>query len=99
MNGILENPIFMYLLIFVVFYLFFIRPQLKRSKEEKKFRVEIGKGSNVVMTSGIHGKIVEINEENGTLLLETKAGRIKFERSAISMEMSKKHMNAGVTKK
>lgn len=85
------NTMLMYGLLFVVMYLFFIRPQLKRQKMERKFQSEIGKGSNVVMTSGIHGKIVEINDEDGTLLLETKAGRIKFEKSAISMEMSKKY--------
>jgi len=45
----------------------------------------------VVTTSGIHGKIVDINDADNTVVIETGAGKIKFERSAISMELSKKY--------
>ncbi|MGB2128611.1 MAG: preprotein translocase subunit YajC [Flavicella sp.] len=76
-------------LMFIVLYLFMIRPQIKKQKNEKKFQDEIGKGSKVVTTSGIHGKIVEINDT--TLVLETGAGKIKFEKSALSMDLTKKY--------
>lgn len=76
-------------LMFIVLYLFMIRPQIKKQKNEKKFQGGIGKGSKVVTTSGIHGKIVEINE--ATVILETGAGKIKFEKSSLSMEMSKQY--------
>ncbi len=79
-----------FLAMFVVIYLFMIRPQMKRQKNEKKFQSEISKGSKVITSSGIHGKIVELNENDGTVVIETSAGKIRFERSAISMEMSKK---------
>lgn len=78
-------------LMFIVLYLFMIRPQIKKQKNEKKFQSEIGKGSKVVMTSGIHGKIVETNDTDATVVIETGAGKIKFEKSAISMELSKKY--------
>ena len=74
-------------LMFIVLYMFMIRPQIKKQKSEKKFQSEIGKGSKVVTTSGIHGKIVEINDK--TVVIETGAGKIKFEKSSLSMEMSK----------
>lgn len=45
----------------------------------------------MVTTSGIHGKIVELNDNDNTVTVETGAGKIKFERSAISMELSKKY--------
>ncbi len=76
-------------LMFIVLYLFMIRPQIKKQKNEKKFQEEIGKGSKVVTTSGIHGKIVEINDTN--LVLETGAGKIKFEKSALSMDLTRKY--------
>lgn len=76
-------------LMFIVLYLFMIRPQIKKQKNEKKFQSEIGKGSKVVTTSGIHGKIVEIND--ATVVIETGAGKIKFEKSSLSMEMSKQY--------
>lgn len=75
---------------FVVIYLFMIRPQMKRQKNEKAFQNEISRGTKVITSSGIHGKIVELNDNDGTVVIETGAGKIKFERSAISMELSKK---------
>jgi len=78
------------LAMFAIMYFFMIRPQLKRQKNEKKFQSAITKGDKVITTSGIHGKIVEFNDKDNTCIIETNAGRIKFERSAISMEMSKK---------
>jgi len=75
----------------VVFYFFVIRHQMSRQKKEKAFQSEIKKGTKVVTSSGIHGKISEINVADNTITLETGAGKIKFENSAISMELSKKY--------
>jgi len=86
-------------LMFLVLYLFMIRPQMKRQKNEKKFQTTIKKGAKIVTTSGIHGKIVDLNENDNTCLIETNAGKIKFERSAISMELSKKYLPKEVKKK
>ena len=80
-----------FLLMFVVIYLFMIRPQMKKAKNEKKFQAEIAKGAKIVTTSGIHGKIMDIVDSDNTVIVETGAGKIKFERSAISMELSKKY--------
>ncbi|SNR16893.1 preprotein translocase subunit YajC [Tenacibaculum jejuense] len=74
-----------------VFYFFMIRPQMAKQKKEKQFRSEIKKGINVVTTSGIHGRIVEVNDTNNTVVIETGAGKIRFERAAISMELTKKY--------
>ena len=67
-----------------------IRPQMKRQKNEKAFQSEISRGTRVITSSGIHGKIVELNDNDNTVVVETGAGKIKFERSAISMEMTNK---------
>ncbi len=100
MDQILGSGMLPFLLLFVVLYLFMIRPQLKRQKMERKFQSEISKGSKVVMTSGIHGKIVDTNDSEGTVIIETQAGRIKFEKSSISMEMSKRFQkNTEIQKK
>lgn len=73
-----------------VLYFFMIRPQMARQKKEKQFQSEIKKGAKVVTTSGIHGKISELNND-GTVVIETGAGKIRFERAAISMEMTRKY--------
>lgn len=94
MEQLLANPILPFVLLFAVMYFFMIRPQMKRQKAERTFQDSIKKGSKVVTTSGMHGKIVEINETDGTLVIETLSGKIKFEKSAVSMELSKKYQNS-----
>jgi preprotein translocase subunit YajC len=79
-----------YILMFVVIYFFFLRPQMKKQKQELNFSKEIKKGDKVITKSGVHGKIVELNDNDNTCILETGAGKIKFERSALSLELSSK---------
>lgn len=76
------------ILLFLVMYLFLIRPQAKKAKQEKKFAAELKKGDRVVTLGGIYGKVVDLYDD-GTCLIECGAGRIKFEKAAISMEKSK----------
>lgn len=70
----------------LVFWLFMIRPQAKKAKEQKKFVDSMQKGDKIVTIAGIHGTVNRVNED-GTLQLETSPGSyIKIEKSAISME-------------
>lgn len=70
----------------LVFWLFFIRPQAKRAKNQKKFIEDLQKGDRIVTIAGIHGVINKINED-GTLNIEVSPGSyIKIEKSAISMD-------------
>jgi len=85
------------ILIFVVAYFFMIRPQMKRQKDEKKFSAELKKGDRIITKSGLHGKVIDLNDKDASCVIETMAGKLKFDRSAISMEMSKK-LNTPVTK-
>ncbi len=75
-----------YLLMFVVLYFFMIRPQQKRAKQEKEFESTLKVGDKIITKSGLHGKVAELSE--GTVVIETMAGKLKMERSAISMELS-----------
>lgn len=65
-----------------------IRPQQTRQKKEKQFEKDIKVGDKIVTKSGMHGKIAELYED--TIVIETMAGKLKYERSAISMELSMK---------
>ena len=76
------------ILIIVVFYFFMIRPQMKKAKDHKKYVEELKKGDKVITTSGIHGKIVVVNDT--TFLVDVDSGtKIRFEKSSISLEASK----------
>ncbi len=50
------------LLLIVVSWLFFIRPQSKKAKEEQKFRDGLQKGDKVVTIGGFHGKVTEVKD-------------------------------------
>jgi preprotein translocase subunit YajC len=72
----------MLLSIIVIFYLFMIRPQVKRQKELRDFRAALQKGDKVVTTGGIYGKIVEVQEQ--AVIIEIADGvRIKIDKFAV----------------
>ena len=75
-------------LMIAVFYFLLIMPQQKRAKKEKAFEQGLKSGDKVITKAGIHGKVSELTAD--TVVVETMAGKIKMERSAISMEMSTK---------
>jgi len=58
----------------------------------------MSKGDRIITKSGIHAKIMELNDKDNTCVIETMAGKLKIERSAISLEMSSK-LNAPPVKK
>ena len=73
------------ILIVLVFYLFFIRPQMKKQKDLRKYRESLRKGDKIITIGGIHGKIVE--EQEKTFTIEVEGGnRLRIERSAVAMD-------------
>lgn len=73
------------LLIFIVFWFFMIRPQIKKQKAQQKFRDAITKGDKIVTIGGIHGKVIEV--QDNTFIIEVEGqNRLKIEKNAVSME-------------
>ena len=75
-----------FLLIIVVMYFFMIRPQQKKIKQEKQFEAGLKVGDKILTKSGLHGKVSELAET--TVVIETMSGKLKMERSAISLELT-----------
>jgi preprotein translocase subunit YajC len=73
---------------FVVMYLFFIRPQQKQANQAKEFQNAIEKGARVVTSGGIHGKVVKVDETSILLEIDNNV-KMRIEKSGISMELSK----------
>jgi preprotein translocase subunit YajC len=97
-SGFGTQQLIMFGLIAVVFYFFMIRPQVKKSKDQKKYVNELKKGDKVVTTAGIHGKIADITD--AYFLVEVDNGvKIRFDKSAISLEASKALNTPPVTTK
>ena len=78
------------LALLVVFVFFIILPPINRSKNEKKFASSLKRGTRVITKSGMYGKVFEINDKDDSCIIETQAGKIKFDRQAISMDLTQK---------
>lgn len=77
----------MLLMMAAVFYFFMILPQSRRKKKMNAFKEEVDKGTKIITTGGIHGKIVSI--EDDTFVIETEGhSRMRIQKSAISLELT-----------
>ena len=80
--------IFFLIGLFVLFYFIAIRPQRKRQKEHTEMVSALGKGDEVVTTSGILGKITKL-EDNFVVLQVANNVELKFQRSHVNAVMPK----------
>ena len=65
--------------LFVLFYFIAIRPQRKRQKEHQEMVQALGKGDEIVTTSGILGKITSL-DDNYMVLNVANNVDMKFQR-------------------
>jgi preprotein translocase subunit YajC len=70
-------------LIFGVFYFLLVRPQKKQMEKQKQFLNQLEKGTDVVTSSGIYGKVVGVADNVVTLEIADKI-KIKVAKSHIS---------------
>lgn len=85
-GGFSEYGLFLIMFVFMIFFM--ILPQRKKAKKEKAFMDNLKAGDKIVTNAGIHGKLVSVNEENATCVVETMAGKLLFEKTALSMELT-----------
>lgn len=76
----------------LVFWMFMIRPQAKRQREQGNFIKELEKGDQVVTSSGIIGRVNKI--DGNMITLEVGKTFIPFTRTAISKEMTDAYFTA-----
>ena len=76
------SSILFILLLVVVFWLFFIRPQSKKAKEEQKFRDSLQKGDKVVTIGGFHGRVVEVKDTTVVISLAPNM-EVEVEKTAL----------------
>lgn len=82
-TGVQKYGSFLFIiLLIVVFWLFFIRPQSKKAKEEQKFRESLQKGDKVVTIGGFHGKVVEVKDTTVVISLAPNT-EVEVEKTAL----------------
>ncbi len=79
----MQNPLWMMLLIFAVFYFLVIRPQSKKAKELQQMLKDLKKGDDVVTQGGVIGRISGIKDDEVTLQVQ-EGVRLRFLRSSIT---------------
>ena len=72
----------MLLLVFVVMWMFMIRPQRKQQKELEKFRNELKKGDKVVTVGGIYGTVAEIQDRTVLIKVDGET-KLRVDRNSL----------------
>lgn len=86
-----------FLLVMVVFFVFMILPQMRRQKKTKSFIADLRKGDHIVTTGGVHAKISQIQDTY--LVLDLEEGKMKVDKSGVSMESTQAAYPSATAKK
>ena len=81
----------------LVFYFFIMRPQQKRSQDQRTFLAKLKKGDHIVTIGGIHGKVHSVSEQTITLEIDGKGTKLTVARGAISWDATQKLLTAEST--
>lgn len=73
----------------LVFYLFFIRPQMREQKELREIQNNLKKGQMIVTNGGIHGKVVHVDENQSWVKIDVGNTQLKVEKSSITGQPGK----------
>jgi preprotein translocase subunit YajC len=74
-------------LVFVVFYFFMIRPQMKKQKEMTNYRSSLKRGDKVITTGGIYGRVYEV-KDNYVMMEAGGDVRLKVDKNAVMKDPS-----------
>ena len=88
--GAESNPLMTFgplIIVFIIFYFFMIRPQMKRQKELNNYRNSLKKGDKVVTTGGIYGKVYEVKDNYVTMDVGGDI-KLKVDKNAVMKDMS-----------
>ena len=85
-----SNPLITFLpliLVFVVFYFFMIRPQMKKQKEMTTYRSSLKRGDKIITTGGIYGRVHEVKDNYVTIDVGGDI-KLKVDKSALLKDPS-----------
>jgi preprotein translocase subunit YajC len=71
------------ILMFAIFYFLLIRPQQKKSKQQKAMLSSIKKGDKIVTSGGLHGVITGVDTDVVTMEIAPKI-RVKVSRGSVA---------------
>jgi preprotein translocase subunit YajC len=81
-------------LMFAIFYFVLLRPEQRRRKDQERLIASVKRNDQVVLNSGLHGRVVTLGDTLITVEIAPKV-QVQFDRSAIQ---SVESLSAGETK-
>lgn len=75
--------IFAFLLLIAFTYFTMLRPQKKQNQKRMEMIKALKKGDQVVLISGLHGKIDEVNDSNHTVVIDADGIYLTFNQTAV----------------
>jgi len=85
-----QNPLVTFLpliLVFVIFYFFMIRPQVRKQKELSNYRNTLKKGDKIITTGGIYGRVTDVKDNTVTVDVGDNV-LLKIDKSAVLKDAS-----------
>lgn len=64
------NPIFMIVIFGLISYFMIFRPQAKRNKAMKEMMANLTKGTKVLTSGGLVGRIIKVNTDSDDVIIE-----------------------------
>lgn len=71
------------LIMFVIIYIFMIRPEQKKQKDRQKMMGELKKGDKVLTIGGIYGKVAQL-KDNVIMLKISDNSTVEITKAAVS---------------
>jgi len=82
-GGPLGNPLFLIIMIFVLFYFILYRPEKKRKQEREAMLKNLNRGDEVITAGGVYGKITALTDKTVTVEVAPNT-RLKVSRQHVS---------------
>ncbi|MZP57089.1 MAG: preprotein translocase subunit YajC [Bacteroidales bacterium] len=79
-------------LVFVIFYFFMIRPQMKKQKEMNNYRNALKRGDKVITTGGLYGRVLEV-KDNYIMMDAGGDVKLKVDKNALLKDPSADDQN------
>ncbi len=86
-------------LIFGVFWFLLIRPQMKKQKEHQALVAAVKKGDDVILSSGVYGKVSQIVDETRVEVEIASGVKVKVAKNMLADVLNKPVAAAKSTKK
>jgi preprotein translocase subunit YajC len=78
-------PLLLFIMVPLGMYFLMIRPQQRRQRELAQMQSALAPGAEVMTGSGMYGTVVEVDEEDGSVVLEISSEvHVRFARAAIA---------------